>query len=115
MSCRWCKIAIGLLILAALTAALYAILQSGGGAMVIWQKFIAWLYGVLVANGWLTAATGAAKGAAIKALGYKIFAAILVASHGATYVLADYIDWFLCEICKMLGRCEVCEEPSLNP
>ena len=83
--------------------------------MVIWQKFIVWLYGVLVAKGWLAAATGAAKGAAIKALGYKIFAAILVASHAAAFVLADYINWFLCEICKFIGACEECEEPSLNP
>jgi len=102
MGCRLCKILVGLVILAALIAAVSALLSLGAGAYPLWTSFVR-----LVA-----AKFGLTAGAA---LGYKLFSLLLGLGGALIYVLADYIDWILCLICRFLGKCEDCPEPHLNP
>ena len=40
MSCRWCKIITGALVVAALTAVIALIVSSGGGALPAWIQFV---------------------------------------------------------------------------
>jgi hypothetical protein len=107
MSCRWCKIITGAVILAALTAAVAALVSSGGGALPIWIKFVTWLGGVLGIEGT----------AALRVFGYKLFATLMALGAALVYILADVIDWLLCKICQFLGSCGAgaCPPPTLKP
>jgi hypothetical protein len=107
MSCRWCKIVTGAVIIAALTAAVAALVSSGGGALPIWIKFVTWLGG----------AVGIEGGAALKTFGYGLFSTLMALGATLVYVLADVIDWILCKICQLLGSCAAgaCPPPTLNP
>ena len=107
MSCRWCKIAIGALIIAALTAAVAAMVSSGGGAMPIWVAFVKWIVATLKLS--------IEGNAALRVFGYKLFTFIMALGATLVYVLADVIDWFLCFLCSLFGSCSNCKTPTLNP
>lgn len=97
MACKLCRIAVGLVFIAALTAIIYTIVSSGGGAWPVWTKLVASIgahFGI--------------KGAALSSLGYKLFSALLALGAAIIYLLADIIDWLLCIICQAMGACDEC-------
>ena len=87
--------------LGSIFSALGASGAAGKSGFTAWTAFITWL-----------APEGAA--AAVKtALGYKVFAAILVAGAAVVYALADIVSWLVCLICQAIGACKECEKPSI--
>ncbi len=105
MGCRWCKIAVGFIIFVALTAAVAAIVSSGGGAVPVFIKFATWLGGALGIEG----------AAALLTFGYWLYTVLTALGVGLVYVMADVIDWILCNVCELLGSCSGCQAPTLNP
>ncbi|MBN4080034.1 hypothetical protein JYT31_00055 [Beggiatoa alba] len=105
MSCRLCKTVTGVVIVIALTVAIAAMMSSGGGALPVWIEFITW-FGTQF---------GIEATPALNTFGYYLFTILLAIGASLVYIMADVIDWGLCKICELLGKCNNCKEPDLDP